>query len=374
MKILQFHFMELGSLGGVDVVVATLAERFTACGHPTGIAEITKGFKEVRRLPSGTPVWGVTVSSNPTLRRPRSWASFARSTAQFMKVIWAFKPDIVHVHFPLSQCLPVVGASYMPRSWRLVVTVHNSDIRIAPLENPAVRNWQDRLFRRADAVTAVNQALLDDAMNLFPSITRKGHVIVNGVGPQWFRALQPVSNGNDYLLFAGRLSHVKGADLLLKAWGGIHKSFPRTELWLAGEGDERSNLEKLAGNLGITGSTKFIGRQSHEQLISLYGHARAVVLPSRREGLPLSLLEAGAAGAICVGSRTPGIPEIIQDGVTGYLVGTESVEELGMGMKKVLSLSPQALGQMRQASQTMIRDRFSERQMVSQYLQLFESL
>jgi glycosyltransferase involved in cell wall biosynthesis len=106
----------------------------------------------------------------------------------------------------------------------------------------------------------------------------------------------------------------------------------------------------------------------------LYQDAEAVVLPSRREGLPLSLLEAGAAGAICIGSRTPGIPEIIQDGVTGYLTDTESVDDLVAGIKKALSLSPEARWRMKQAAQDAVRDQYSEQRMVNNYLQLFESV
>lgn len=374
MKILQFHFAELGGLGGVDVVVTTLSSQFAQRGHETGVLEIAKQYKPLRRLADGTPVWGVTVPSRLSARRPRSWASFGRSTLQLLKVVHEFNPDVIHVHFPLSQCLPVVGAYFMPHKWRLVVTLHNSDIRVAPLKDKNTRLWQDRLFARADAVTAVNQALLDDANALFSSIGNKGSVIVNGVGPQWFQPLQPVPNGNDYLLFAGRLNHIKGPDILLKAWGQIHKSFPQTQLWLAGEGEERGNLEGAARDLGIAASIRFIGRKNHQELISLYAHARAVVLPSRREGLPLTLLEAGAAGAICVGSRTPGIPEIIQDGITGYLTDTESVEALSSGMSKALSLSPERLLEMKSSSQRLISDRFSEQQMISNYLELFDSL
>lgn len=374
MKILLFNFTELGGLGGVDVMVVTLARQFNQAGHAAGIIEIAKGPKPHRQLPDHTSVWAVTVPSRLTVRRPRSWASFVRATVQFMSVVHKFEPDIINVHFPHSQCLPVVGAHSLPHKWRLVVTVHNSDVRVTPFKDPGMRTWQARLFERADAVTAVNQALLDDAISLFPSVAGKGKVILNGVGPQWFQPLENGSNGRAYVLFSGRLNHVKGADLLLKAWSNIHRRFPLTDLWLAGDGDEQDNLEKLAQDLSISGSVRFMGRKDQKELCELYQHARAVVLPSRREGLPLALLEAGAAGAICVGSRTPGIPEIIQDGTTGYLVDSESVEDLSAGISRVLELSPAARWQMRQAAQNSTRERFSEEGMIANYLDLFRSL
>jgi len=374
MKILLFYFAELGGLGGVDVVVMNLAAKFRAAGHAAGIVEIVGGEPKKRRLPDGTPVWGVTAPSYPNIRRPRSWASFARATFQLLQAIREFDPDIVNVHFPLIQSISVVGAHSLPHKWRLVVTVHNSDIRVAPFQDPNIGPWQASLFARADAVTAVNQALLEDAAALFPEIGQKGHVILNGVGPEWFQPLQDSNHHQDYVLFAGRLNHVKGVDLLLNAWTKVNRHFPRTGLRIVGDGDQRQALEMLARELGIADSVRFLGRKSQNDLRQLYTQAKAVVLPSRREGLPLTLLEAGAAGAICVGSRTAGIPEIIEDGVTGYVVDAESPDELGAGIARTLELSPCARSQMKQAAQSAIRDRFSEQRMIASYLGLFQSL
>ncbi|MGE5324562.1 MAG: glycosyltransferase family 4 protein [Actinomycetota bacterium] len=373
MRILLFYFAELGGLGGVDVVVTTLAAQFRAAGHETGIVEVTQGPALRRLLPDRTPVFSVTAPSYPTFRRPRSWASFARTAAQFIAVCREFRPDIVNVHFPLIQAIPIVGAHALPHRWRLVATLHNSDIRVAPFRDPAIRPWQARLFARAEAITAVNQSLLDDALAMYPEILGKGHVILNGVGADWFQPVED-SNHQDYVLFAGRLSHVKGVDLLLKAWSKISPRFPQTRLQIAGDGEDRELLQSMASELGIADTVRFLGRRNQADLRHLYRHAKAVVLPSRREGLPLSLLEAGAAGAICVGSRTAGIPEIIEEGVTGYVVDAEAPEELSGGIAKTLTLTPAARMEMKQAAQTAIRRRFSEERMVSSYLHLFSSL
>jgi glycosyltransferase involved in cell wall biosynthesis len=374
MRILLFYFAKLGGLGGVDVMMTTLAARFRDKGHETAIVEITQGSRSRRHLPDGTEVWGVTAPSYPSRRRPRSWASFARTTSQFLEVLWQFDPDIVNVHFPLIQSIPVSGAHALPHRWRLVVTVHNSDIRVAPFSDPAVRPWQARLFARADAVTAVNQALLDDAIGLFPSIARKGRVILNGVGPEWFQALEEPTACSDYALYAGRLDHVKGVDLLLKAWSRVSPRFPGTCLHIVGDGDQRQDLKALANGLSIADSVQFLGRRSQQDLRRLYRQAKVVVLPSRREGLPLTLLEAGASGAICVGSRTAGIPEIIADGVTGYVVDAERPEELSTAIERTLTLSPCERRQMKQAAQRTIRERFSEEKMIANYLELFACL
>lgn len=374
MKILFFCFKELGGLGGVEVLVLSLAKGLKALGHSVGILEIAKHPEPLRHLPDGIPVWGVTAPSYPAIRRPRSWASFLRTSAQFLAVVHKFDPDIVNVHFPLSQCIPVVGAHLLPHRWRLVVSVHGSDVRVSPFKELEILPWQTRAYRHASAVTAVNQALLDDAISTFPIIASKGKVILTGVGKQWFQPLESTENGDDYILFVGRLSYGKGVDLLMEAWGSVCRFSPRTRLWLAGDGDERKTLETMARDLGILDSVNFMGRKNQEELTCLYRNARAVVLPSRREGLPLTLLEAGAAGAICVGSRTPGIPEIIRDGSTGYLVETDSVADLCAGLKKVLDLPMSARARMKQAAQEFIRSKFSEERMLANYLELFQSV
>lgn len=374
-RVLLFHFYELGTLGGVGVAVVDLAEAFTKRGRPSGIAEMAPRWKPRRLLPNGIPAWGITAPSYPTIRRPRSWASFVRTTWQFIKVIREFAPDIVHVHFPVSQSLPVIGAQIMPHRWRLVVTVHNSDIRVVPFEEPQIRPWQARLFERADAVTAVSQPLLDDATQLYPCISGKARVIHNGVGSMWFhKPDSEPSAAERYVLFVGRMSEVKGVDLLLRAWKQLSPCFPSIKLWLAGDGPQLESLQTFAKELEIFSRVRFCGRKQREELPALYQNAEAVVLPSRREGLPFTLLEAGAGGGICIGTRIPGIPEIIQDGVNGLLVDPESPNALASAISRILELPPDQRYRMKEAAYRTVREQFSEQRMISSYLEVFESV
>lgn len=374
MRLLLFYFAELGGLGGVEVAVLTLAEALSQRGIVAGIVEIAPKRKAHRILSSGISVWTVTAPSYPRFWRPRSWVSFARATLQFQTIVRQFRPDVVHVHYPVAQCFPVVGASLFPHHWKLIVTVHNSDIRVSPIQEPVVRKWQGRLFARADALTAVSQSLLDDASEMYVNFRAKARVVHNGVGPHWFQLPLDRDASADYVFFAGRLHPVKGVDLLLASWKAISSSFPGTELWIAGDGPERANLAALATKLNLSSSVRFLGSKTLEELPILYRNARVVVLPSRREGLPISLLEAGACGAICIGTRTPGIPEVIEDGKTGYLVSPDSPEELGKALIRTLQLSPDQTIQFRQAARERIAGEFSESRMIEHYMGLYEAI
>jgi glycosyltransferase involved in cell wall biosynthesis len=373
-RVLLFYFAELGGLGGVEVAVVTLAAALKQRGSAAAIVEIAPEQAPSRTLPNGIPVWTIAASSYPNRWRPRTWASFLRSTLQFQEVLRNFRPDLVHVHYPVAQCFPVIGANFLPHEWKLVVTVHNSDIRVAPFEAPALRAWQPRLFRRADALTAVSQSLLDDAIKLYGTAIKNPMVINNGVGQEWFALPLERQAEADYILFVGRLHQVKGVDLLLRSWKAVAPGFPGTQLWLAGDGPERQNLETLARELGISDRVRFLGSKRLQELPFLYRNARVVVLPSRREGLPISLLEAGACGAICIGTRTPGIPEIIEEGRTGFLVKPESTEELSSSLARVFQLTPGQAEEMRRAARDRISTQFSMRQMIDNYVRLYDAV
>ena len=374
-RVLLCYFSELGGLGGVEVAVLQLANEFSKLGNPSGIAEIGEQWKPKRLVANGIPVWCLTAPSYPSARRPRSWASFARVTYQFLRTVDEFAPDIVHVHYPLSQSLPVIGAHVLPHRWRLIVTVHNSDIRVSPFEEPRIRPWQARLFRRADAVTAVSRSLLDDATKLYPEIAGKGSVIYNGIGQNWFRepAREPLCD-EKYALFVGRLHEAKGADVLLRAWKQLSHEFPALQLWLVGDGPERCSLEALARELGIASLVRFIGRKNQAELHSLYRQAQFVVLPSRREGLPFTLLEAQASGALCIATRIPGVLELIQDGTTGLLADPESAASLASTISRFFTMPSDQRHLLRMGAYSRIREQFSEERMIANYLKVFETV
>jgi L-malate glycosyltransferase len=375
MRILLFYFAELGGLGGVEVVVLNLARLFTERGHPTGIVELAPERKPKRVLQGEIPVWSVIAPSYPSIRRPRSWAALARATLQFQEVVTEFNPDLVNVHFPLAQSIPTVGAHFLPHRWRLVVTVHNSDIRVAPFDIPPIRVWQAHLFSRADWVTAVSHPLLEDTERLYPGLSAKAEVIYNWVGSAWFQPIpQPSDGERKFVLFVGRFHEVKGVDLLLRAWQSLAPHYPAVDLWLAGDGEDRRGLEQLARELGILGRVNFLGRKQQDELPQLYRSAQVVVLPSRREGLPLTLLEAGACGAVCVGTRIPGIPEILNDGTTGFLADPESPDSLVLAISRALDASPANASRMREQARRNVRQNFSEDKAIARYLDRFGAL
>lgn len=363
----------------METVVRQLLAGLTARGHGAGLVETTNGKTGKRLLSSEVPVWSVKSSTYPLYQRPRSWASFARSTKQFLEVLRDFKPDVVNVHFPCSQALPVIGAHALPHDWRIVATLHGSEIRSYPFTEPHFKDWQRRLLQRADVVTAVSQSLLDAAVALYPFIRNKAKVVHNGLEEVWFNVDDVAANvaADDerlpapYVLYVGRLHQVKGVDLLLKAWAKVNHLLPQTVLRLVGDGPEALALQSLARELGIMPAVEFEGAMPRERLAPLYRNAELVVLPSRAESFGLTLLEAGASGALCLATNVGGIPEVIEDGATGFLVEPESVDALALGIESTMRLTTEERGHIKSAARERIEKRFSEEHMLSQYLDIF---
>jgi glycosyltransferase involved in cell wall biosynthesis len=150
--------------------------------------------------------------------------------------------------------------------------------------------------------------------------------------------------GPGYLLFVGRLRLRKGVEVALEALGRL----PRVpeggpaRLLIAGDGEHRAALERRTAELGLQGAVSFLGTCGASRVRSLLGGAAALVVPSIYEGMPLLLLEAMAAGVPVVASAVSGIPEVVVDGETGWLVPPEQPEALAAALAAVLAAPEEA--------------------------------
>jgi len=129
----------------------------------------------------------------------------------------------------------------------------------------------------------------------------------------------------------------KGADTLISALPRILKSAPDTNLVLVGDGDDRPRLEQLARDLGVSEHARFLHDLTPEQLFACYANCDVFALPSRGEGFGLVFLEAMAHAKPVIGGAHGGIPDIVEDGVTGLLVPHGDVERLAQALESLLT-------------------------------------
>jgi glycosyltransferase involved in cell wall biosynthesis len=138
----------------------------------------------------------------------------------------------------------------------------------------------------------------------------------------------------------GRLKRYKRVDLVLRAFARM--AVPEARLEIAGEGDARGDLERLAASLDLGDRATFLGRISEERKLHLLRRAWALVFTSPKEGWGITNLEAAACGTPALASNSPGIRESVRDGETGYLVPHGDLEQLARVMRR-LAESPDSV-------------------------------
>jgi glycosyltransferase involved in cell wall biosynthesis len=162
-------------------------------------------------------------------------------------------------------------------------------------------------------------------------------VIPNATGGLTVEPSEEVEGERGYLLFVGRLRIRKGVEVLLEALRELRRRVPRAVLRIAGDGEHRERLECGVAELGLEEAVSFLGTCGAARVRALLRGAAALVVPSIYEGMPLVVLEAMEAGVPVVASRVSGIPEVVVDGETGWLVPPESPEALAGALEEVLS-------------------------------------
>ena len=140
------------------------------------------------------------------------------------------------------------------------------------------------------------------------------------------------------VLFLGRLDANKSPDVLLRASREVLKRFPETKVIFGGDGEVEKN-EALAKELGIADRCEFHGWVSGDEREALFERAAVYCLPSKNEGLPMSVLESMARGIPTVATPVGGIPQVIENGTTGFLVKVDDVEALAEKLMLLLGNS-----------------------------------
>lgn len=145
------------------------------------------------------------------------------------------------------------------------------------------------------------------------------HVIHCGLDPERYTVREHAGEGL-HLLFVARLALEKGLPILIDAFARLRERRSRIRLTIVGAGQEQVDIEARAGTLGLGDHVRFTGYQTPEQVAEWLRAADVLVLPSLIEGVPIAAMEAMASGVPVVATRVGGLSELVEDGVSGYLV------------------------------------------------------
>jgi phosphatidyl-myo-inositol dimannoside synthase len=150
----------------------------------------------------------------------------------------------------------------------------------------------------------------------------------------------------------------KGIDDVISAMPELLRRHPDVHYVVAGDGADRTRLERLAVELGVAGRVVFAGRVGDDELPAYYDACELFVLPSTKEGFGIVFLEAMYHGKACVGSRAGGAPEVVAHGESGYLAEPDDVASLTEALSLLLA-DPERCRRMGQAGKRRLEDHFS---------------
>lgn len=245
-------------------------------------------------------------------------------------------------------------------------------------------NWRQRLlaslvFRGFDRIVAVGGRVADSLTFSWPSVSSKLQLIHNGVedpaGAEIpsvpLRSLLNMSHGETLIGTVGRLAPEKDHVNLVRAFRIVLAQEKSLRLVIVGEGPMRRLIEDEVASAGLTGCVHLPGSLPHiSALISAFD---LFVLPSLREGLPLSLLEAMTAGLPCIATPVGSVGEVIQDGVTGRLVSPGEPQDLADAILGLLR-NPEERAQLAARGRELALREYGASRMVAAYERLYEEL
>jgi colanic acid/amylovoran biosynthesis glycosyltransferase len=233
-----------------------------------------------------------------------------------------------------------------------------------------------KLFATADAIVAVSRHMENQLIKL-GAPKENVHYNPCGMDATIFHGSDPAKAPPTFLT-TGRFVDKKGPNLTLLAFAKAFAQVPQAKLIMVGDGPLLDTCMSLAQALGVAQSVDFCGPQSHDKVAQLMREARAFVQHSRvpasgdSEGTPVAISEAGGSGLPVIATRHGGIPDVIQDGITGFLVNENDVETMAERMIG-LAQNPQLAAQMGRAARERILSNFTLDHTIKKLSQIIES-
>jgi glycosyltransferase involved in cell wall biosynthesis len=314
----MFVVPDLG-VGGAERHVVTLAPALDPDAFRVSVVcvgEQGELFDDLRD--SGVPASALHARRHPV-----------RALVALVRAMRAERPDVVVTRGYNAEALGRIAAA-LTRVPRAVVWVHNAtDITPRGRVRPVVDRLLEPVTSAYYGVAHAQRPYLVDHLG-HPA--EKVEIIHNGVDPALFAPGAPA--GAMTIGIVAVLREEKDHGTLLRAMRLVVDEVPEAHLLVIGDGPLRSGLEELARQLGITGNVTFAGSRS--DVAALLPALDVAVLSSTTECFPMAVLEAMACGVPVVGTAVGGVPEMIEDGVTGYLVPPRDARAMADALVKVL--------------------------------------
>jgi N-acetyl-alpha-D-glucosaminyl L-malate synthase BshA len=353
--------------GGSGIVATELGLELAARGHE--IHFIT--YANPIRLDPGLPrihYHEVEVSAYPLFLYPPYCLALASRMAE---VAACYDLDLLHVHYAIPHSIAALLAQQMMATQRrlpFVTTLHGTDITLVGADRSYFPITKFSI-EKSDGITTISKYLQERTADVF-GVANEIRVIHNFVNCDLYHPDPQNQPKEKQLIHLSNFRPVKRVLDCVRILKEVLKSTP-VRLVMVGDGPERGPAEMLARELGVEKHVAFLGKQDHvERLIPKH---HVLLMPSEMEAFGLAALEAMACGVPPVGTRIGGVPELIDDGVDGFL---EPVGDIAAQAARVVSLltDDKLYQKMSAAARAAAETRYSTSLIIPQYEQYYNEV
>jgi glycosyltransferase involved in cell wall biosynthesis len=372
------------NMGGPAIHVANLAAGLETRGYHTTLVagSLARGEDSMDFLAERL---GVDVVSVPELQREVSVLHDARSVRHMTTLIRSERPHILHTHTAKAGAI-ARAAGLLAGDARPPIVVHTFHGHVlkgyfGPGRTAFFCQVERILARSSDVLVAVSPEVRDELVEHRIAPLSKFAVIRLGIpledrleDPTMdldFRRLYGIPPSAFVIGWVGRMTGVKDTGAVLEIVRATREREVDAVVCMVGDGPDRERLEQLAHDLGIARASYFVGYQS--DVAGYYRLFDAFVLPSVNEGTPVSAIEALASGTPVVANRVGGVPDVVSDGVDGFLVEPGDVEGAADRLAELAS-DPELRTRLGESGRREMFERYSVSRLVDDVDRLYRTL
>ena len=360
--------------GGSGVVASELGMEMARRGHEVHFVSYQIPFR-VDQLHENVYFHEVEVTSYPLFRYPPYALVLA---TKLVDVVRAHGVRVLHVHYAIPHSISAILTRQMCANCgiRIITTLHGTDITLVG-SDPSFSEITRFGIESSDVVTAVSESLRESTRSHF-GVEKEIQVIPNFVDTEVYSPLRRdpelrrrfASDGERLVVHISNFRPVKRVRDVVRIFASIVQRVP-SRLLMIGHGPERSVAEEEVERLGLRDRVCFLGVL--DAVADLLAVADLFLLPSDGESFGLAALEAMACAVPVIAARAGGIPELVEDGVTGILGEVGDVETMGARGAGLLD-DPARLEMVRRAARDRAVENFSMEMIGDRYEKLYASV
>lgn len=316
----------------------------------------------------------VETSHYPVFKHPPYDLALA---AKMAEVIDREKLDILHVHYAMPHAISAILAKDIAKhDVKIITTLHGTDITVLGMDKtfkPMIKYG----IEKSDRVTAVSRDLAEQTIREL-EVSKEIDVIYNFVNEDdyhkkdrdFLKEQYDISDDDKVIIHISNFRKVKRIQDVIQTFAYILKN-TKAKLILVGDGPESPTAFDLVDQLGIKNEVIFLGRQKN--ISDLLSISDIKLLMSEQESFGLVILEAMACKVPSIGTNVGGIPEVIEQGETGYLVDLGDTKQAAKYAIKLLN-DPKKLNKMSEAAFDKAKTKFHSETIVKEYLDLYKKV